>query len=98
MCLVILSTLSGCTTKEFKLGWYDKCLPTTVVAIKKVYPSIPDDRLQCMLIPVPGEMTRQSEVAEYLVDLTVAGRDCSSNLQYVRGNLEKFTAEVPVDE
>ena len=83
--------LSGCSTKEFHLGWYDKCLPKTVIEIKKVYPNFQADDLNCTAIPKPdNNMTKQSEVANYIVDLTVAGHECKTNLNYVRLLFNKF--------
>jgi len=87
---MILLMLSGCTNKEFHIGWYDKCLPKVAVKIKKVYPNIPDDQLECKAIPEPYRMEKQSEVASYITDLTEAGRDCESNLNDVKMIFENF--------
>ena len=88
--LTILLMLSGCTTKEFKLGWYDKCLPSTVTEIVRISPVVPKDKLKCTPIAKPGIITKQSEVADYIVDLTVARKECESNLIYVRDALIRF--------
>ena len=82
--------LSGCTTKEFHLGWYDKCLPSTAIEIVRVHPVVPIDKLECGPIPKPGNITKQSEVASYIVDLTVVGKECESDLGYVKDTLERF--------
>ncbi len=86
--------LSGCSTKEFHLGWYDKCLPKTVVKVKKVYPQIDVDMLTCDIRPKPTNMTKQSEVADYLVTLTTYGKHCENNLNYVRMLLNEFKSDV----
>lgn len=88
--LAMLLTASGCTSKEFHLGWYDKCVPKTVVEVRKEYPSIGRDKLTCTEIPKPGEIKLQSELASYLVDLTVAGKECRSDLLYVDSALRRF--------
>ncbi len=88
--LLTLLTLCGCSTKEFHLGWYDKCLPKTVITIKKVYPIIDEDKLTCTKIPKPPLMSKQSEVANYLVDLTISGKQCENNLNYVKILFNKF--------
>lgn len=94
-CLVILSTLSGCSNKEFHLGWYDKCLPSVVVDNQKVYPSIKSEYLTCSEIPIPdNNITQQSQVASYLVNLTFSGKECKSNLNYVRMSLQKFSEDI----
>ncbi len=90
MFFVILSTLSGCTNKEFKLGWYDKCLPKVVKEKERVYPSIPPEKLRYGGIPKPGIIEKDSDVSLYLIDLTNAGKACESNLNYVRMSLQKF--------
>ena len=82
--------LSGCSTKEFHLGWYDKCLPKTVITVEKVYPIIDEDRLTCPTIPKPKPMILQSEVANYIVDLTISGKKCENNLNYVKILFNKF--------
>jgi len=89
--LITLLTLSGCTNKEFKLGWYKKVLPTTITEIKRVYPEINEDKLTCNPTPKPPQLlTKQSEVALFIVNLTIAGKECESNLNYVRMSLDKF--------
>ena len=90
MLFVILLTLSGCTNKEFKLGWYDKCLSKVVSKPERVYPEIPSEKLICDGIPKPGVIERDSDVSMYLIDLTNAGKSCESNLNYVRISLQKF--------
>ena len=83
--------LSGCSNKEFHLGWYDKCLPSTLTEIVKVYPNIPPENLTCASIPKPdNNITKQSQVANFVVDLTVVGKECKSNLNYVRMLLLEF--------
>ena len=91
---IILLILSGCSTKEFHFGWYDVVLPSTVIEIKKVYPEIPKDELWCPSIPKPdNNITKQSQVANYIVDLNVAGKKCKSNLNYVRMLLIEFKSD-----
>ena len=90
MFLTILLMLSGCTNKEFHIGWYDKCLPKVAIKIKKVYPNIPDDQLECKAIPMPYRMEKQSEVASYVVNLMEAGKDCESNLNDVKMIFNNF--------
>lgn len=91
MFLGLLLMLSGCSTKEFHLGWYDKCLPKTVVKIKKVHPQIAEEALSCTTLPKPDlNITKQSEVSKYLIDLTVAGKTCENKLNYVRMVLLNF--------
>lgn len=87
---IVLLMTSGCTTKEFHLGWYDKCLPSTIVEYEKVYPIIPAEKLQCSQVPKPGIYTKQSEVAYYIVDLYKAGTACQDNLNFTRGRLDEF--------
>ena len=83
--------LSGCSTKEFHLGWYDKCLPSTTVKVKKVYPQIDAEFLTCPTIPKPDtNISMQSDVANYLVDLTISGKKCENNLNYVKILLNEF--------
>lgn len=89
----ILLMLSGCTNKEFHIGWYDKCLPSTAVQVKKVYPNIDNELLTCGGIPRPPEMTMQSEVALHLVNLTDAGNKCRDNLLFVNKVLVDFKAK-----
>ena len=91
--LTTLLTLSGCTTKEFHFGWYDKCLPKTLIKIQKVLPPLTQDDLNCSEIPKPPTMTKQSEVSNYIVDLTVAGKDCKNALDYVKISINKFEQE-----
>lgn len=87
----ILLMLSGCTSKEFHLGWYDKCLPKTITEKEKVYPEITQEKLECIEIPKPPQDIKlQSQVATYAVDLMVAGKDCESNLKYVKISLDNF--------
>lgn len=88
--LVVLLMLSGCTNKEFHIGWYDKCLPSTITKYEKIYPDVPVSKLQCLAIPRPGDFEKQSEVASYIVDLTVAGHDCHDNLEFVNASLVRF--------
>ena len=87
--LALLLTLSGCTTKEFHLGWYDKCLPKTVDRIVKVYPDVDTNRTTCNVIPLPDAYTKQSEVAEYVVNLFVSGKECRDNLLYVAEEIKE---------
>ena len=87
---VILLMTSGCANKEFKLGWYPKCLPKTVVQIERKYPSIGSDKLRCDEIPRPDVMVRQSEVANYLIDMSDSGNQCRDNLIFVRNSLARF--------
>ena len=82
--------LSGCTNKEFKLGWYDKPIPKIVVEIEKQYPDIKKEKLKCKTIPTPYRMGKQSEVSRYMVELYVAGKDCKSNLSDVEVLLKEF--------
>jgi len=92
--LTILLMLSGCSTKEFHLGWYDKCLPKTAIKVKKVYPEIDKDYLTCPNIPKPDvNITKQSGVANYIVDLTISGKKCESNLNYVKMLFNEFKQE-----
>ncbi len=91
---ILLLTLSGCSTKEFHLGWYDKCLPKTALKIKKVYPQIDEEFLTCPAIPKPDDnITKQSEVANYIVELTISGKKCESNLNYVKMLFNEFKQE-----
>ena len=90
MFFVILLSLSGCTNKEFHLGWYNKCLPKVVSKPERVYPDIPSEKLTCGSIPKPGIIEKDSDVSLYLIDLTDAGKSCESNLNYVRMSLKKF--------
>ena len=84
--------LSGCTTKEFHLGWYDKCLPKVVVKYEKIYPNIAKDRLVCGSMPIPdANITKQSEVAMYITDVVEYGKGCGSNLEFVRDALGRFS-------
>jgi hypothetical protein len=41
---------------------------------------VPDTLLVCAPEPVPGNLDKQSKVAEYIVDLSDAGEDCRSKL------------------
>ena len=91
--LILLLTLSGCSTKEFKLGWYDPVLPSTVVVIKKIHPDVSPVMLDCPEIPNPIPMTKQSEVSAYLVDVVVVGKKCKSNLNYVKMVLTNFKTD-----
>ena len=91
--LVILLTLSGCSTKEFKFGWYEPQKPSVVVVRKKVYPNIDDDFFICPDMAKPPPMTKQSQLSLYLVDLTVSGMRCKSNLNYVKILLTDFKTD-----
>jgi len=84
--------LSGCTSKEFKFGWYEPCRVATITKVKKMYPDIDESLLTCEDIPKPkeGGYKKQSEVASYIVDLTVSGIECKSNLKDVKILLEDF--------
>jgi len=89
-----LLSLSGCSNKEFHLGWYKKCEKSVVVKYKKVYPSIPSENLHCKEIPKPdNNITKQSEVSLYLVELFQAGKVCESNLIYVNILLSNFSMD-----
>ena len=87
---ILLLMLSGCSTKEFHLGWYEKCLPSTIVVVEKEYPNISESLLECPEIPVPAHMTLQSEVSAYIVEITFSGRECKSNLKDVKMLLNEF--------
>jgi len=96
--LALLLTLSGCSTKEFKFGWYDPVLPSTIIVIKKIHPNIDHTKLKCLDIPKPQPMTKQSEVSAFLVDVIVAGKQCKSNLNYVRMILTNFKTDTNTTE
>lgn len=87
---MILLSLSGCTSKEFHIGWYDKCMPSVAIDIQKVYPDIPDDQLECKNIPIPGRKEKQSQVALYVTNLMEAAVDCKSSLRDVKVLFENF--------
>lgn len=93
MFLTLLLMLSGCSTKEFKFGFYDTILPSTIIVVKKIHPQVSVNMLVCPEIPKPKPMTKQSEVSTYLVDIVVSGRKCKSNLNYVRMVLTNFKTD-----
>ena len=88
--------LAGCTNKEFHLGWYDKCKPSTIIRVKKQYPLVPQELLSCPSIPKPISISKQSDLAIYLVDLTVAGKQCEFNLKDVKILLTKFKSDANI--
>lgn len=65
--------------------------PVVLTKIERVQPPVPEALLVCDMAPlVPFTRDRTDEsVAEYIVDLAVAGEDCRTKLDEVRGILTR---------
>lgn len=73
---LVCCLLAGCTAK-----------PVTITKIKLVQPHIPGALLICPGDPVVPVATRQSQVADYIVQLWRAHAICYDHLKAVRGTL-----------
>lgn len=55
---------------------------------------IPNTLLECKDEPVPSaQMKDQRELSQYVIDLAVAGRDCRSKLEGVKGLLHNNSSK-----
>ena len=60
-----------------------KPVPPVVVKTDVVYPAIPADVLACA-VPTPTDIARDSDVADYMVQLHAAAMMCARNAEAVR--------------
>lgn len=79
LCAGVLA-MTGCATKTI-------VLPPPPLADR-----IPSQLLACRERPVAGELTRQSDVARYVVDLDAAGEDCRRKLRGIKGIVQRDVA------
>ncbi|SMC56988.1 hypothetical protein SAMN06297251_10432 [Fulvimarina manganoxydans] len=71
---------AGCATKN------------VIVPPPPLADRIPAQLLACRERPVAGELTRQSDVAKYVVELDAAGEDCRRKLNGIRGLVQRDAA------
>jgi hypothetical protein len=75
--LLPLVVLAGCATAP------------PVTRIVTITPQIPPGLLRCAPAPVVPEATTQSQVADYIVSLWLAGQDCRAHVNAMRTVLAK---------
>ena len=62
--------------------------PLVVVETRVVAPDIPGDVLKCD-VPVPAQIVRDSDAADYMAQLHAAASSCAQNMQVVRAIVNK---------
>lgn len=89
----VLLMLSGCSNKEFHLGWYEPCIPTTLEKVIYKKHDIPSKLLTVSPMPKVPEATKQSQVAQYTVELWVVADECTTNLDKIKELVETNTTQ-----
>ncbi|MBC6716901.1 hypothetical protein H9Q09_11850 [Aurantimonas sp. DM33-3] len=68
------------------------CTTTTILPPPPLADRIPSQLLECRDRPAVGDLSRQSDVAKWVVELDAAGEDCRRKVHAINGLVQQDAA------